>query len=334
MHCDKCNEDHEIQNFYVCNNKSKLANGEYKVYTVYRCKIYVNKQQKEYTCKNKGTILEKKKIYYEENKDICRKKNTIYRKENKEKIQDVKKVHYNANKIQIREKQKKYLKTIRGFMICIINRCSKIDKKKNRKCDLSVEYLEELFEKQDYKCYFCSNVLDVECGDAKLSQASLDRIDNDLGHVEGNVNWTCLFCNNAKNKMSEDMYKLFLNTLVGKNQICDTNYIKDKRYITKLYDSLRSCDRKKFPLDISITKEQIEEMINLQNNKCAITGLPLISTAKYLFPFKPSVDRINNGKGHIINNCQIVCLAVQLGKSTHSNEIIKEYIKRIRDTNN
>ncbi len=36
--CDKCNESHDISMFFKCNNKSLMANGEYKVYTVYRCK--------------------------------------------------------------------------------------------------------------------------------------------------------------------------------------------------------------------------------------------------------------------------------------------------------
>ncbi|AYV78339.1 MAG: hypothetical protein Edafosvirus10_14 [Edafosvirus sp.] len=46
-----------------------------------------------------------------------------------------------------------------------------------------------------------------------------------------------------------------------------------------------------------------------------------------------SVDRIDNTKGHTLENCQLVCMAINLGKLNKSNEDMIKYIKEIREIN-
>ena len=77
--CDKCNEEHPENMFYKCNNKSLLATGEYKIYTVLRCKKHINTQQKDYKNENKEKILERHRNYYKNNKTIVSKKAKVYR---------------------------------------------------------------------------------------------------------------------------------------------------------------------------------------------------------------------------------------------------------------
>ena len=43
-----------------------------------------------------------------------------------------------------------------------------------------------------------------------------------------------------------------------------------------------------------------------------------------------SLDRIDNSKDHLIDNCQLVCLAIQYGRNNKTVEEVKAYIEKIR----
>jgi hypothetical protein len=182
--------------------------------------------------------------------------------------------------------------------------------------------------------FFCSHVLNIGRGCETLSQASLDRINNTLGHIKGNVNWTCLFCNYAKNSNSNETYKLFLDVLLCKKKIEDIEYNEAKLQVSSLLKGCRDRDiRYKRDMSNFITCNDLRDMIKEQNNKCAITGLPLIKTNQPKFPFQHSVDRIKNDTGYRKDNCQIVCLAIQFGKHIFSNEEVKQYIAELKEIN-
>ncbi len=334
--CDKCNEEHYENMFYKFNNKSLLANGEYKIYPVFRCKKYINNQQKDYNNKNKDKILENKKKYYNKNKDIISKKGKIFRKNNQDKIISRRKKYTEENKEKILERGRNRTKILDGFIIKIIERCRNIDKLKNfdTKCDLDKDFIIELKELQNNLCYFCKNELLYEGNSKKLNQASIDRIDNNFGHTKNNVKLTCIFCNHAKNLNTNETFKLFINWLINEQEINKEDYPINKYYLSDLQSSCRNCDKKKFKENNHeniINKTQIQELIEEQNYKCAISGLPLIPCSIKGFPLKPSVDRLDNTKGHTIENCQIICLAIQHGKLTHENDKIIDYIQSIKN---
>lgn len=336
--CNKCNEDHSENMFYKCNNKSLLATGEYKIYTVLRCKKYINEQQKEYINENKEKILERKKDYYYNNKTIMNQKAKVYREKNSEQIKIQKKEYSKNNKEKISEKNKKRAKTFDGFLTNILGTCRNIDKDKNFdiKCDLDKDFIIKLKETQNNLCYFCKNELIFEANSEQLNQTSIDRIDNNFGHTKDNVKLTCIFCNHAKNINNNETYKLFINWVINKVEIKKENYPFNKHYLLKLQSSCRNYDKNKFKEnnDNILNKTEIKELIEKQNNKCAITGLPLIPCLINGFPLKPSVDRLDNSKGHTKDNCQIVCLAIQHGKLTHDSKKVIDYIESIRKNTN
>jgi hypothetical protein len=70
------------------------------------------------------------------------------------------------------------------------------DKKKDREFNLSVDYILKLKDLQENKCELCLNEMLWEW-DVSIDsdQWTVDRINNDLGHIEGNVRLTCLECN-------------------------------------------------------------------------------------------------------------------------------------------
>ncbi|WP_460223720.1 hypothetical protein, partial [Bacillus cereus] len=56
--------------------------------------------------------------------------------------------------------------------------------------ELSIKYIEDLLEKQKFKCAFSGQLLTISSlYRDKTTTASLDRIDNTKGYIKGNVHW-------------------------------------------------------------------------------------------------------------------------------------------------
>lgn len=75
-------------------------------------------------------------------------------------------------------------------------------------------------------------------------------------------------------------------------------------------------------MEFDIDLDYVVELIEKQNEKCAITGVQMTRNRSDLFA--ASIDRIDSNKGHIKGNIQIVCQMVNWGKRHHSNEQIIE----------
>lgn len=80
---------------------------------------------------------------------------------------------------------------------------------------------------------------------------------------------------------------------------------------------------KKFDREFNIDINYVMEVLERQGFKCAITGLDL--KHEYNSHYSASIDRIDSTLGHVRDNIQIVCQAVNLAKRHHSNESIREF---------
>lgn len=83
-------------------------------------------------------------------------------------------------------------------------------KRKNRKVDLTLEYLWNLFLKQDQKCALSGMHLDPWISNNKKQgrrmSASLDRIDSNIDYIEGNVQWVHKDINKLKTDFPENRF--------------------------------------------------------------------------------------------------------------------------------
>jgi len=81
-------------------------------------------------------------------------------------------------------------------------------KRKPRDFNLTLEYLKEIWDKQNGKCPFTNFDLELRTykNDSQLNikSASLDRIDNSKGYVQGNVRFVSVMFNFARNKFSDE----------------------------------------------------------------------------------------------------------------------------------
>lgn len=93
-------------------------------------------------------------------------------------------------------------------------------KSRNYPFEVSVEYLQSVLESQNYKCALTGS--DLLCPKTYIEKRemtsspyllSLDRIDNDLGYVEGNVQFVCVWANKARGSYDNEVFKEIINNL-------------------------------------------------------------------------------------------------------------------------
>lgn len=78
---------------------------------------------------------------------------------------------------------------------------------------INLEYLETLKINQNGLCYWLKIPIDFSMND-KLRKPSLDRLDNSLGYVPGNVVLTTLFANLGRRDSSSKEMKHFIDTFL------------------------------------------------------------------------------------------------------------------------
>lgn len=87
--------------------------------------------------------------------------------------------------------------------------------------DISLEYVRDLFYKQDGKCSYSG--LALEFADSKKSHsrgwttASIDRIDSSIGYIEGNVQWVHKNVNWMKHSMKHDEFVQMCKLIANNN---------------------------------------------------------------------------------------------------------------------
>lgn len=87
-------------------------------------------------------------------------------------------------------------------------------KSRNKEIDITIEYLKDVWEKQNELCPYLGIKLTLNSyGKIKkdpITSASVDRIDSSKGYVKGNIQWISRAVNFMKNDMSEDeLLKIF-----------------------------------------------------------------------------------------------------------------------------
>jgi hypothetical protein len=99
------------------------------------------------------------------------------------------------------------------------NKTRSRSKQKGYKTDITIQYLKEIWDKQNGICPYTK--IKMELGrttadeDIKKTptKASLDRIDPSIGYVQGNVEFVCYCINVMKNDFTKDQMINFINQI-------------------------------------------------------------------------------------------------------------------------
>ena len=93
-------------------------------------------------------------------------------------------------------------------------------KSRNYPFNVSIEYLQTILESQNYKCALTNS--DLLCPKTYIEKRemtsspyllSLDRIQNDVGYEEGNVQFVCVWANKARGNYDNDVFKQIIKSL-------------------------------------------------------------------------------------------------------------------------
>lgn len=104
-------------------------------------------------------------------------------------------------------------KSFKSFLKYKIKSITAVDVRKNLIPDLDIDYMMDLFEKQQGRCAISGHLMTHIKGD--VYSLSIDRINSMHGHVKGNVQLVCLAMQYAKNKFDGDVIKEFMRTMPG-----------------------------------------------------------------------------------------------------------------------
>lgn len=104
-------------------------------------------------------------------------------------------------------------KSFKSFIKYRIKSAVTIDKRRNQKPDLDIDYLMGLFEQQEGLCAISGYPMTHVVGD--IYSVSMDRIDSSKGHIKGNIQLVCLIMQYAKNKFDDHLVKKFIQNIPG-----------------------------------------------------------------------------------------------------------------------
>lgn len=102
-------------------------------------------------------------------------------------------------------------------------------KNKNIPFDITLEYVQKLWNNQDGKCALSGLPMtyELKCGRTPTN-VSIDRIDKTKGYIIGNVQLVCMACNQIKSDMSEDWMYYFCKNIVDNYENAHRNAAKFK----------------------------------------------------------------------------------------------------------
>jgi hypothetical protein len=156
-------------------------------------------------CKSCRSLKNSK--YYKANEEAIKQQTAEYKELNIVKIKQDSIDYYLSNKKKIREEQKVYQNSPRGKLIHLLSDALSRSKTKKKQFDLDIEFLLEMFEKQNGRCA----LTDINFSFEKPKNyrvdpwtISLDRINSKLGYTKDNVRLVCTIVNFALNEWGED----------------------------------------------------------------------------------------------------------------------------------
>jgi hypothetical protein len=78
--------------------------------------------------------------------------------------------------------------------------------RRRRHCDVHINVLLDLWEKQNARCAYCGKEMTYERGGRQPASVSVDRIDPSVHYTETNIVLACWACNAGKGDMTAEKY--------------------------------------------------------------------------------------------------------------------------------
>lgn len=141
-------------------------------------------------------------------KRICRICTRTYESNNKEKLYQQKLLRRKSN--------------LRSFLAVRLGTSKSRAIKKQMQFDLDLNFLEELFLKQEGKCYYSGVQLNLDNNACRHDSLSTDRLDPSKGYTKDNVVFCTFNINSLKGTMNEQEFKDYLKLAIPLLQVYAT----------------------------------------------------------------------------------------------------------------
>lgn len=211
-------------------------------------------------------------------------------------------------------------------------------------CTKCLEYKpmnsEHFYKRSGVKCGFCSTCKDCE----KQKEKKRIRVIpfNDQGELY------CLKCKqykplsefypNSSDTKNRNYYSNYCKSCESeRNKIRRENYYSNDSilFFRDLASACRGRAYRSNKYNCTITKEDLLDLYEKQNHKCALSGIEMTTIKqKGKLPNNASVDRMNPGKDYSIDNIRLVCNHVNMMRSNLSDEDLLKYCRAIIDYDN
>ena len=204
---------------------------------------------------------------------------------------------------------------------------------------LTQKYLYDILVQQDFKCKFSGIVLKcpviIWTFKQTESTASVDRINNSLGYIEGNVQWVHKKINFMRLDLTVEEFIFYCKAIhkyqtnkIAEEVIFSTEIMKlNNQY----WNSIRG-GAKHRGLEFNITKEYIIDLYLTQNKKCKLSGLDIL-LCNEREQRTASLDRIDSTKGYVVGNVQWVLSDVNIMKLAMTEEEFFYWCKLVSENN-
>lgn len=221
-----------------------------------------------------------------------------------------------------------------GYNINVIRR------KTDYPFEIDAPFLKNLYDKQEGLCSISKLKLTLprhQLTQGGLFAASIDRINNNKGYVEGNVQILNSFMNMAKNTFNDNEIRDFCQWWkegAAPKPIDNGSTLQQSvsLLMTNARNAILGKVKKCKGRSLTITQDQLAKLWERQNGVCNITGIEmqLPGNKRNRIPKCPrlvSVDRIDNDKGYTIDNIHLVCLAINYGRKNANVADFLEYVE-------
>ncbi len=178
------------------------------------------------------------------------------------------------------------------------------------------------FVRPDYKIKRLKNLICLDCN--KKSKCGISKVVNAEKRLEEFLSGKLVECKkhgfhtNYSVYLSKDKKKLIKCSLCSN----ETRNNRHKDLYFHLNQIIKNTKRHR-PDNNELTLQLVNQFLEMQNNKCALTGI-LFSD-----PSKISIDRINSNFGYLKNNIQLVHIDLNRMKSNFQQDYFIESCEKI-----
>jgi hypothetical protein len=190
-------EKRAYQREYALKNKAiiKIKQAKYYLTNQKKALAYAADARANLTDKQLAVVAAKNRLYRTANFEKLKECKKIYNEKNKERVDQVHKDYYIKHRERINIIAAARAKSCGALNVKLLS-SKRSDEKANRDFNLTYSYIIVMIAMQNNKCNNCHKEMKLAWHQpSDREQFSINRLNNRLGHIVGNVEITCFGCN-------------------------------------------------------------------------------------------------------------------------------------------